>query len=220
MVSKEIQIKTVFMGNATSKGKIAEVNYTKVNFTGDISKIFNKICNSGSFQIGQRNKLLANNDSCFYLSLCSNNIFYLIVTDKNYSEYEAFKLIEFLHEKNIYTNLNESGELSKSELENLKNVIDDFEKVDTTGKTINAIDNDIKDIRDSMKSNLKEVLRTSEDARNLEAQSSTIKLDALEYQDNARELKKQTCIQNWKWTIIIIGIVAILLCVILIPILT
>jgi hypothetical protein len=220
MSSKENPIKNIFIGNVTLKQKVAEVSYSKTTFQNEIMKIFQKISNSGTFQVGMNNKLLANNENCFYFTLCSNNIFYLIVTDKSYPEYEAFRMIDFIHEKNIFTQTNENGELTKEGISNLKNAIEDYNKLDTSGKIISEMNGDIRDIKDTMKNNLKEVLRTTDDAKSLENMSNNIKLGALEYQDNAKELKKVTCIQNWKWTLIIAGIVIILLVVILVPILT
>ena len=216
---KETPIRDIFIGNLTAKAKIIEVNYSKIIFSNDIQKIFNKISNSGNFQIGQRNKLLANNDSCFYFTLCSNNIFYLVVTDKNYPEYEAFRFIDFLHEKNIYTNTNEEHSLNDYGTQLLNDSVNEFMNSTSTHEIVSAIDNDIKDIKGQMKNNLKEVLKSTDDAKELEMQSSNIKLGAMDYENNSKELKKETCLQNFKWTLILGGAVLILLVLILVPIL-
>lgn len=205
------QLKSLFLGNITTKTKIVDVPYSKKDFKEINNKIFNKVTSSQNTQIGHTNKFNADSDSCVYFTLKTSNILYILITDKNYPEYEAFRLVDFLHDKNIYSYLNEHGELSKEGINLLKSNVNDYVSKESSHNTMTAINNDISDIKDTMKSNLREVLRTTDDAKSLEVQSSSIKLEALEYQDNAKELKKVTCIQNWKWTIIIcliVGIVA------------
>ncbi len=219
MSFKETGLKNIFMGNITLKSKIKEVSFSKQNFTNDITKIFNKICSSGSMQIGNRNKLQASNDSFFFFTICSNNIFYLIATDKNFPEHEAFSLVDLLHQKGIFMNVNESNELNSIGEELLNDTLNEYKKKESSSTIINNINEDIKDIKDVMKNNLKEVLKTTDDARALEVQSNNIKLGALEYQENANELKKATCWQNFKWTIIIGGVLAVVIGVVLIIVL-
>lgn len=215
MVSK-CEIKDVFIGNVTLKNQIVEINNTKINFINDITKIFNKICSSGNFQIGQRSKLLASNDSCFYFTLMSSNIFYLIVTDKNYSEPDAFRVVDLIHDK-LFSLLNEDKEITKDGINQIKQILTDFENEDTTSKIVASTREDLKDISVSMKNNLKEILRTTDDARDLEVKSNNIKLGALEFENNSNELKKATCWQNFKWTIILSSLAVVLVLVIVIP---
>ena len=219
MSFKETGLKNIFIGNITLKSKIKEVSFSKQNFTNDITKIFNKICSSGSMQIGNRNKLQASNDSFFFFTICSNNIFYLIATDKNFPEHEAFSLVDLLHQKGIFMNVNESNELNSIGEELLNDTLNEYKKKESSSTIINNINEDIKDIKDVMKNNLKEVLKTTDDARALEVQSNNIKLGAMEYQDNANELKKETCFQNFKWTIIKGVILAVAIGVVLIIVL-
>ena len=69
------------------------------------------------------------------------------------------------------------------------------------------MNDDMKDITSSMKTNLKEVLKSSEDARGLEVQSQGIQLGAMEFQNTSNDLKNVTCWQNFKWTIILASII-------------
>jgi hypothetical protein len=222
MVSKDNPFIQIFIGDMNFSATVLNKcypnnkNYSK-DFTTDITKIFNKISKSGSYNVGQRNKLAANKEICFYFNLCTNNIFYLVVTEKDYPEYEAFRFIDFIHEKQIYSNKTseDNVELSSEGKDLLEKNIVEFNAGSSSHQIISSMNDDMKDITSSMQTNLKEVLKSSEDARGLEVQSSNIKFGALEFQDTSNDLKNVTCWQNFKWTIILASIILLAVGIIL-----
>ena len=201
----------IYIGNVTLKANIYERKEKKFkgDFTTELNKIFQKIANSGTYQIGQRNKLKASDEFNFFFNLCTNNIFYLIVCSKDYAEYEAYRFIDYIHEKEIYSNLNLDNRLNQRGNELMETAISEF-SANSSSQIMSDINKDIMEVKSTMKNNLKEVLKSTDDARSLEAQSNNIKLGALEYESNAKELKKETCWQNFKWTLILASIVIII----------
>lgn len=215
----EIPFKQIFIGNVTLKSMIYERKEKDLNnnFSNDINKIFVKICNSGSYQTGQRNKLKASDDFLFYFNLCTNNIFYLIVTTSAFAEYDIYRFIDFIHGKEIYTNINLENKLNQKGCDLIEESINEFQK-NSSSQLINDINKDILEVKNDMKNNLREVLKSTDDARSLEDQSNNIKLGALEYEQNSKELKKATCWQNFKWTIILCSVIIIVVGIVLIAI--
>ena len=69
-----------------------------------------------------------------------------------------------------------------------------------------------------MKDNIRTILHSNEKAEELKKQSESIREGGDLFSKNANELKKATCWQNWKLTIIIILIIIGALLAIIVPI--
>jgi hypothetical protein len=218
----ETPIRLVFMGNLSTRSKIAEVSFSSKSpgkTLSDIEKVFSKICQTGQTQSGIRNKLSSSNGSLIYYSILSPNIFYLANVENTFPEHHVFGLFESIHKKELYIKTNDKGELSNESYNELK---EECEKKQNLSKNdiIYSIEKDISEVKTTMHKNLSDVLASTDDARDLQNISNNIKIEAFELENNASELKKQTCWQDCKWTIIAVGGAILLALIILIPILT
>lgn len=70
-------------------------------------------------------------------------------------------------------------------------------------KLIELINNDVNDIKVTTKKNIMEVIKNQEDLSVLLMQSNTIKDNAMEYKENAKELKKETNRQLCLWSLVV-----------------
>lgn len=216
MTTNTSPIKQVFIGNLTMKSKLANIIVVKQPNSSDMDKVFNKVSSAGNSQIGIRNKLASSNSTFIYYTILSPNIFYLVVVETIYPELQVFSLIEKIHSKELFRAQKPDGELTADALKDVISILNEYQdlsKVDT----IASINQDVNEVKSVMKANVKEILKSTESARELEEKSVNIKLGALEMQENSKELKKETCIQNFKWTLIIGGVVILLALVIIIP---
>ena len=213
-------IKSLFIGDLLKENKIALVIYANKaseSNTADIYKVFKKLSNSQQKVPGTRNKLMTSNNQILYYNILSSDIIYLAIVDNSYPERHVYSLFDIIHNLNIYTEVNSSNELNSEGMNKLKDEIEKRQDLNNFD-TIASINNDINDIKTSVKNNIKSVLSSTDSANDLENMSSDIKLNAFEFNQNAAELKKATCWQNYKWTLIIVGIALILFLVIGLPI--
>lgn len=215
----ESPIKHIFIGNTNSQGTIANITLSnkspRTNFN-DCTKIFNKICNTGQTQPGSRNKLLVSNSLLVYYEILSPDVFFLAYVENNFPDYHVYGLFESIHKKQIHTKVSLNGELNSVGETELKEEVSN--KQSLGNDPINSINKDINDTKVVIKKNVDDLLKSTNDARELENISSNIKVEAQDYQDNANDLKKETFWQNCKWTIIVIGAIVLIALVIVIPI--
>lgn len=209
-------IKQIFIGNLTLKSKLANIIITKQPNSSDMEKVFNKVSSAGNSPTGIRNKLASSNSTFIYYTILSPNIFYLVVVENIYPERQVFNLIEKIHSKEVYRATKQNGELTPDALKCIDFILNEYQDISKVD-TIASINQDVDEVKNTMKANVKEILKSTESARELEEKSEKIKLGALEMQENSKELKKETCIQNFKWTLIIGGVIILLALVIIIP---
>ena len=171
----------------------------------EASKVFDKIQKSNNYSQGERNRLQISKLLDLYYCIFNNNIIAVIVINKHYPVYKVYQIFDKIQNESDYSKYKEILDYHQ-----------DISKVDT----IVSINTDLKEIEGDLKSNIKKVLNSTDNARELQERSERIKDTALDYSKNANELKKVTCWQNFKWWIIIVCAVSILVCVIVIPLIS
>lgn len=212
-------LKIVFMGNIQTNKKIAEHQSCSITNHSDIKKVFDRMCQMFTGQLDQRTKLGAPQGNCIYLTVLNPNIFYLAMVETSFPERNVFALFEELHKENVYTYINENNELNPTGKSMLKEIIDKYQDQSNCGN-ISSIQNDLNDIKAEARKNISKTMNNIDDISDLETQSNRIKKDALVYNENAKDLKKVSFWQNFKWTLIIAGTLLLLVLIIVLLVAT
>ena len=179
-------------------------------------KIFKKLSQSGIQTKDLRNKVDNRGNGYYYFTINSKNIFYLILGDKNLKERDAFALMEDLQNENIPIMIDsKNGKLNLEGREKLKEMVENFEK--NKSNKIQVIQNEVEQVKDTMKKNIQNMYTNVEDVENMEKKAHQLRVGAEEYNKSATTLKRTTWWQNCKWWIILI-VVIVLLIIIIIPV--
>ena len=182
----------------------------------EADKIFKKLSQSGIQTKDLRNKVDNRGNGYYYFTINSKNIFYLILGDKNLKERDAFALMEDLQNENIPIMIDsKSGKLNSEGREKLKEMVENFEK--NKSNKIQGIQNEVEQVKDTMKTNIQKMYTNVEDVENMEKKAHQLRVGAEEYNKSATTLKRTTWWQNCKWWIILI-VVIVLLIIIIIPV--
>ena len=182
----------------------------------EADKIFKKLSQSGIQTKDLRNKVDNRGNGYYYFTINSKNIFYLILGDKNLKERDAFALMEDLQNENIPIMIDsKSGKLNLEGREKLKEMVENFEK--NKSNKIQGIQNEVEQVKDTMKTNIQKMYTNVEDVENMEKKAQELTAGAGEYNKSATTLKRTTWWQNCKWWIILI-VVIVLLIIIIIPV--
>ena len=182
----------------------------------EADKIFKKLSQSGIQTKDLRNKVDNRGNGYYYFTINSKNIFYLILGDKNLKERDAFALMEDLQNENIPIMIDsKSGKLNVEGREKLKEMVENFEK--NKSNKIQGIQNEVEQVKDTMKKNIQNMYTNVEDVENMEKKAHQLRVGAEEYNKSATTLKRTTWWQNCKWWIILI-VVIVLLIIIIIPV--
>ena len=182
----------------------------------EADKIFKKLSQSGIQTKDLRNKVDNRGNGYYYFTINSKNIFYLILGDKNLKERDAFALMEDLQNENIPIMIDsKSGKLNLEGREKLKEMVENFEK--NKSNKIQGIQNEVEQVKDTMKKNIQNMYTNVEDVENMEKKAHQLRVGAEEYNKSATTLKRTTWWQNCKWWIILI-VVVVLLIIIIIPV--
>ena len=182
----------------------------------EADKIFKKLSQSGIQTKDLRNKVDNRGNGHYYFTINSKNIFYLILGDKNLKERDAFALMEDLQNENIPIMVDsKSGKLNLEGRKKLKDMVENFEK--NKSNKIQGIQNEVEQVKDTMKTNIQKMYTNVEDVENMEKKAHQLRVGAEEYNKSATTLKRTTWWQNCKWWIILI-VVIVLLIIIIIPV--
>lgn len=209
-------IKYVFLGNSQNLKEIGEYpNKVSESWTQEARTIFQTYCKSPmNTKYEQRNKVVGH-DGNYYFTITPTNIFYLILADSSYQERHIFQLVEEMQKESIYLLVDEKGELNKIGKQSLKNLIEGYQNPESK---LTKVRSDIEDIQIEMKNNVKHMVNQLEDAQGLKVKSEMIKNNSVEFSKKANELKRVTCWQNCKWTIILLTLIIGILLIIILPI--
>jgi len=209
------KIKYIFIGNALNQKFIGE-NSSKANATWaeTAQKIFREYCKNIENKYEKRNRIVSE-DGVYYCTISPSNIFYLTLIVDTYPERQVFQMIDEIKKENIHLLVDEKGELNKPGKQALKSIIQQYEN--EKKDKISIINEDIKDIKIEMQNNVKKVLGNTEDLQSLDAKANKIKDNANLFKKDATELKKKTCWQNLKWTIVLVLVVLALILIIVVP---
>ena len=182
----------------------------------EANKIFKKLSESGIQTKDLRNKVDNRGKGYYYFTINSKNIFYLILGDNNLKERDAFGLMDELQNENIPLMIDsKSGKLNLEGRKKLKEMVEDFEK--NKSNKIQGIQNEVDQVKDVMKNNIKNMYNNVEDVEIMEKKADELRVGAEEYNKSAVKLKRTTWWQNCKWWIILIAVIVLLL-IIIIPV--
>ena len=182
----------------------------------EANKIFKKLSESGIQTKDLRNKVDNRGKGYYYFTINSKNIFYLILGDNNLKERDAFGLMDELQNENIPLMIDsKSGKLNLEGRKKLKEMVEDFEK--NKSNKIQGIQNEVDQVKDVMKNNIKNMYNNVEDVEIMEKKADELRVGAEEYNKSAVKLKRTTWWQNCKWWIILISVI-VLLIIIIIPV--
>ena len=182
----------------------------------EANKIFKKLSESGIQTKDLRNKVDNRGKGYYYFTINSKNIFYLILGDNNLKERDAFGLMDELQNENIPLMIDsKSGKLNLEGRKKLKEMVEDFEK--NKSNKIQGIQNEVDQVKDVMKNNIKNMYNNVEDVQIMEQKADELRVGAEEYNKSAVKLKRTTWWQNCKWWIILIAVIVLLL-IIIIPV--
>ena len=182
----------------------------------EANKIFKKLSESGIQTKDLRNKVDNRGKGYYYFTINSKNIFYLILGDNNLKERDAFGLMDELQNENIPLMIDsKTGKLNLEGRKKLKEMVEDFEK--NKSNKIQGIQNEVDQVKDVMKNNIKNMYNNVEDVQIMEQKADELKVEAEKYNESAVKLKRTTWWQNCKWWIILIAVI-VLLIIIIIPV--
>ena len=209
-------IKYVLIANPITKNEIGcypEKGVSK-KIKAEATQIFNKFCESGSTMKDLRNKINNDNDGNYFFTINSQDIFYLVLGDKNINERDAFALMDYIQNEKIPLLIDKSTQqLNLSGRQQLKTVIEKF--FENNSNKLNDINLELEDTKKIMKNNIKDMTKNIDEIENMEGKAVQIKENADLFNKNANNLKKAAWWANCKWTIILILIVVLLLIIIL-----
>ena len=216
MSEKNIYIKYFLIGDLDTNKTIAE--YSTSSFASADKKsagqIFKKLCNTEERKFEERNIISAKENKYYFISY-DPNILFLSFVDGTYPERLIFQMFEEIRAGGVLSMINDSTkELNPNGRQKLKEIIEKYqerEKVDKIGE----IQNEVNEVKVEVKKNIDKMVQNVEDVEKLQQKSNELKDASHEYQNNANEIRKITCWQNFKLWIIIIVIVLIILGVIL-----
>ena len=136
----------------------------------EANKIFKKLSESGIQTKDLRNKVDNRGKGYYYFTINSKNIFYLILGDNNLKERDAFGLMDELQNENIPLMIDsKSGKLNLEGRKKLKEMVEDFEK--NKSNKIQGIQNEVDQVKDVMKNNIKNMYNNVEDVEIMEKKS-------------------------------------------------
>lgn len=218
MNSSTNKVKYVFIGHGLNLKVIGE-NISTANsvWSNNAQRIFREYCKNIETKYEKNNKIVSE-DGVYFLKISPSNIFYLALMDNSYPERRAFQMIDDIIKDNIHLLVDEKGELNKPGKQALKTLIKQYEN-DKHDK-ISELSGDINDIKIEMQNNVKKVLGNTDNLQDLDAKAVKIKDNANMFKKDAVNLKKKTCLQNLKWTIILVAVIVILLLIVIVPIVT
>ena len=211
--------KYVFIGNPTTIvpiGAYPDKDVSKSIIT-DANNIFERYCKSQSKSIDIRSRVQGK-EGIYYFTINSQNVFYLIVVDSSINERDVFGLIDDIQKENIPLLIDtQTNKLNLVGRQQLKTIIENYSNNLGGSNKITQINIELKETRELMKDNIKDLTKNLDSVQDLEKQSEKIKESAGNFNKNAVAFRKVTCWQNCKLWIILI-LVIILLLVIILPI--
>ena len=187
--------KYVFIGNPTTIVPIGAYPDKDVpkSIVTDTNNIFERYCKSQSKSIDIRSRVQGK-EGVYYFTINSQNVFYLIVVDSSINERDVFGLIDDIQKENIPLLIDTTtNKLNLVGRQQLKTIIENYSKTLGGSNKINQINIELKETRELMKDNIKDLTKNLDSVQDLEKQSEKIKVSAGEFNKNAVSLKKVTC---------------------------
>jgi hypothetical protein len=215
MSNREKNIKFVYLGNSHSKSKIGEYpnGYDATIYEG-IAKIFDV-----SSSLSKNNEVVKfgnskDQDTYILLNPTNNTLFYAI-TATSYKKEFVVELFHEMEKLSIHLLVDTKGYLNSSGSKTLKTLVDAFQNKKNIIEDLNS---DIDKVKIELRESINKQLASNESSERLNDKANKLKDNANMFRGNASALEKKTCMQNFKWTMIIAIIVIALLLVIIVPI--
>ena len=190
--------KYVFIGNPTTTvpiGAYPDKDVSKSIIT-DANNIFERYCKSQSKSIDIRSRVQGK-EGIYYFTINSQNVFYLIVVDSSINERDVFGLIDDIQKENIPLLIDtQTNKLNLVGRQQLKTIIENYSNNLGGSNKITQINIELKETRELMKDNIKDLTKNLDSVQDLEKQSEKIKESAGDFNKNAVALRKVTCWQN------------------------
>jgi hypothetical protein len=215
MTNRDKNIKFVYLGNIRSKSKIGEYpyGYDATVYEG-IAKIFDL-----SSSLSKNNEVVKfgnskDQDTYILINPTNNTLFYAI-TSTSYKKEFVVDLFQEMEKLSIHLLVDTKGHLNSSGTKSLKTLVDAYQNKKNVIEDLNS---DIDKVKIELRESINKQLASNESAEELNDKASKLKDNANMFKGNANALEKKTCMQNFKWTMIIVTIVIALLLVIIVPI--
>ena len=210
-------IKFILIGNIDTKQIITEFSTIKNDkMKTNSNLIFKKMSSQPEKIIFHQRTKLGVDFGHLYFSVYPENKFYLVVAESSYPERIVYDLIEEIEKDNIFLLTTEKGELNASGKQSLKNLVDKYQEINKVNQ-ISAINDDIDEVKLDMRENIRKATDNINKVEDLDEKSNRIRLNADSFKNNAKKLERQSCLQNWKWTAILVGLVLVILLIIIVP---
>ena len=215
-----LNIRYMLIGEAENNKIITELSNASCSekSKNTAPQIYQKLVKSPLKQYEQRNKIDdKEQQQIFYFLITQPNLLFIVLVDEKYPERLVFQMIDKIKEEKVLEMINEeTKELNAQGIEAIKFIVDSYQEPANINK-IADIQKDIDEIKVQMNDNIKKQVSGMDDVQNLEEKSNQLKSDTAEYANNANDLKKETCIQSWKLTIIIVALIVLVALAITLP---
>jgi uncharacterized protein YpmS len=206
-------IKYVFVGRIENSQTLVEVN-TKKNekVLEECKKIFQGVSKLSESSFEQRNKIGSGDNIYFFIVKKTQDgpLFFFVEAKSNYQDRLAFQFVDELVSDRIVS----VTKTESSMKEGIKRALEKYQ----SAEPLDSVMSDVNDIKVDINKSIQSQLKNLQDVNELKGKSDNIKLGAEVYKKDARDLERLTCIQNWKWRIIIFLVLILLILVIVVPI--
>lgn len=214
-MSDDELIKYVFIGDPNEEKEIGHYpeSGTPKDIKEEVNKIFRKVSNSG-MKKEQRNNISEKDKGNYYCKINSENIFMLILASEDFTQSEAYDLMDKIQKENIPILIDaKTGKLNLYGRQNLKDTVEDYVK--NRGNRIKDLQKDVIEVSNIMKRNLTKAIDNTKDLEKMEEKAIQLKKGAADYNSNASSLKRTTWWATFKWYIILAAVIILLLIIIL-----
>jgi len=205
-------IKFIYIGNTETKRKIGDFPSDFDPSVNDIiSKLYEKNINTKEI-----NKFaFKNNQDTYVLINAQNKVLYLVVTAQTCKRDFVSQLFAELENNSVHLLTDSLGLLNDSGKRTLRDIVKNQEN---KKDIIHDINSSINEVKVELKENIRKQLANNENSEKLSEGASKLKDQANIFKNDANNLKKITCWQNCKWTIILVGVFLLLILIIVVPI--
>ena len=210
-----MSIKYILIGNAESGEEIGHYpERVSKSIASEPIKFFKELVNDGNYKKDKRGRHKINDGTFYYYIINNDNIFYLIYSEDNLKEYDAFDLIEHLQKNNIPPLID--AKIQKfEEKKKFEETVEYFIK--NKMNKIRNVEIKVNETKDIMKGNYNDMASGIVKIQELEDKSDELNKNALGYHRVTKKARCLTIWQTWKWIIIIVAVI-ILLILIIVPI--
>ena len=203
----------VFVGRIENSQTLVEVNFKKnEKVLEECKKIFQGVSKLSESSFEQRNKIGSGDNVYFFIVKKTQEgpLFFFVEAKANYPDRLAFQFVDELVSDRIVS----ATKTESSMKEGIKRALEKYQ----SAEPLDSVMSDVNDIKVDINKSIQSQLKNLQDVNELKGKSDNIKLGAEVYKKDARDLERLTCMQNWKWRVIIFLVLILLILVIVVPI--